>query len=144
MQSLDTKTTLSTEDIEPHNHAGDCWVAVDGKVWDVTDFLSIHPGGSEGELAISSQCDEVENLHDQSHSTVRRLRRDQRLQRNPRPGHARGNTCERQIYWRTTNRQREILQIDNSSDNACGGSPETGRGPGGIGYSDPATSTSTI
>ncbi|OAL03214.1 hypothetical protein IQ06DRAFT_367809 [Phaeosphaeriaceae sp. SRC1lsM3a] len=47
MQSVETKSTVTSEDIRSHNHAGDCWIAIDRKVWDVTDFLSIHPGGSE-------------------------------------------------------------------------------------------------
>ncbi len=32
-----------------HNSVSDCWVAVDGKVYDLTKFASQHPGG-EGNI----------------------------------------------------------------------------------------------
>ena len=32
-------------DIKKHNNARDCWIVVEGKVYDVTDFLKDHPGG---------------------------------------------------------------------------------------------------
>merc|ERR1711967_33715 len=37
------------EDVAKHNTKQSCWVVLDGKVLDVTNFLSEHPGG---ELAI--------------------------------------------------------------------------------------------
>lgn len=37
---------LSTQQISTHNSPDDCWVVVDKQVWDVTDFLEEHPGGS--------------------------------------------------------------------------------------------------
>merc|ERR1719263_2225476 len=37
------------EDVAKHNTKQSCWVVLDGKVLDVTSFLSEHPGG---ELAI--------------------------------------------------------------------------------------------
>lgn len=61
MQSVETKSTVTSEDIRSHNHAGDCWIAIDRKVWDVTDFLSIHPGGSEGMLVHSTIISLVTN-----------------------------------------------------------------------------------
>merc|ERR1719469_1781796 len=39
----------SAEDVAKHTSKNDCWVILDGKVLDVTNFLSDHPGG---ELAI--------------------------------------------------------------------------------------------
>ncbi|KAH7050146.1 cytochrome b2 [Macrophomina phaseolina] len=38
--------TLSLADIRSHNTKDDCWIVVNSKVWDVTDFLDKHPGGS--------------------------------------------------------------------------------------------------
>merc|ERR1719343_1193906 len=37
------------EEVAKHNKKGDCWVVLNGKVLDVTNFLGEHPGG---ELAI--------------------------------------------------------------------------------------------
>jgi alkylation response protein AidB-like acyl-CoA dehydrogenase/predicted heme/steroid binding protein len=37
--------TLSKEDVAKHNTAGDCWVIVDGGVYDVSRFAKSHPGG---------------------------------------------------------------------------------------------------
>lgn len=43
-----TATELST-----HNNANDCWVAYHGTVYDLTEWLTKHPGGS---FAISPYC----------------------------------------------------------------------------------------
>lgn len=40
---------LTIDDIRVHNTSDDCWIAVDAKVWDITDFLGEHPGGSASE-----------------------------------------------------------------------------------------------
>ncbi|KAJ6015195.1 hypothetical protein N7540_009786 [Penicillium herquei] len=37
---------LSTKEVSGHNSPEDCWIVVDKQVWDVTDFLDEHPGGS--------------------------------------------------------------------------------------------------
>jgi cytochrome b involved in lipid metabolism len=39
------KTVFSTEEVAKHSTENDCWVIVDGKVFDVTNFLREHPGG---------------------------------------------------------------------------------------------------
>ncbi|ORX94242.1 Flavocytochrome c [Basidiobolus meristosporus CBS 931.73] len=40
----------SLEEVAKHNTEKDCWVAVNGQVLDVTDFLSDHPGGKKSIL----------------------------------------------------------------------------------------------
>ncbi|KAL4809047.1 FMN-dependent dehydrogenase-domain-containing protein [Aspergillus unguis] len=40
------ETLISTEEISNHNTPDSCWIVVDNQVWDVTDFLEKHPGGS--------------------------------------------------------------------------------------------------
>lgn len=41
---------VTAEEIREHNKNNDLWLVVDGKVYDMTDFALIHPGGSAGEL----------------------------------------------------------------------------------------------
>ena len=53
-----TTTTIELEQITPetlstHNSDTDCWVGFEGKVYDLTDWLEKHPGGS---LVISKHC----------------------------------------------------------------------------------------
>ncbi|KAF9654240.1 hypothetical protein BDM02DRAFT_3182063 [Thelephora ganbajun] len=40
-------TVWSLSDVAQHNSPSDCWVIIDGKVYDVTDFLPKHPGGKQ-------------------------------------------------------------------------------------------------
>lgn len=51
VNSAPTGFTLS--DVENHNSSTNCWTAVYGNVYDVTSFISQHPGGSR---AIISLC----------------------------------------------------------------------------------------
>ncbi|EAW10167.1 FMN-dependent alpha-hydroxy acid dehydrogenase [Aspergillus clavatus NRRL 1] len=36
---------LSVEEVSKHKTPEDCWIVVNGQVWDVTDFVEEHPGG---------------------------------------------------------------------------------------------------
>ena len=38
--------TFTMEEVAQHDTRDDCWIAIDGKVYDVTDFITSHPGGS--------------------------------------------------------------------------------------------------
>ncbi|KAJ0164590.1 Cytochrome b2, mitochondrial [Colletotrichum tanaceti] len=38
-------STLSLSEVRRHQSPGDCWVAIHGKVYDITAFLPSHPGG---------------------------------------------------------------------------------------------------
>jgi cytochrome b involved in lipid metabolism len=46
--------SISTDEILKHNRSDDCWIVVENKVWDVTDFAQTHPGGSAGRLHLHS------------------------------------------------------------------------------------------
>jgi len=45
--SLSAPKVFSFEEVEKHRTADDCWVIYKHKVYDVTDFLSSHPGGPD-------------------------------------------------------------------------------------------------
>jgi len=36
---------ISLSELEKHNKENDCWISLHGIVYDVTEFLKIHPGG---------------------------------------------------------------------------------------------------
>jgi cytochrome b involved in lipid metabolism len=37
---------LTVQEVAKHNSASDCWLIVSGKVYDVTNYLGVHPGGA--------------------------------------------------------------------------------------------------
>lgn len=39
-------TTYTAAQVAPHNIASDCWMIISGKVYNLTAFIPIHPGGS--------------------------------------------------------------------------------------------------
>ena len=38
---------ISMQEVECHNTPEDCWVVINGKVYDLSTFQSTHPGGSD-------------------------------------------------------------------------------------------------
>ncbi|XP_065006601.1 cytochrome b5-like [Musa acuminata AAA Group] len=54
-----------------HNSPKDCWLIINGKVFDVTKFLEDHPGGEEVLLA-SIGKDASDDFEDIGHSTTAR------------------------------------------------------------------------
>lgn len=41
---------LSAQEVATHSNPGDCWLVIEGQVWNLTEFAPEHPGGAEGEL----------------------------------------------------------------------------------------------
>jgi L-lactate dehydrogenase (cytochrome) len=44
---------ISTDELAKHSSTSDCWVAFEGKAYDITEFLPQHPGGVN---AIARHC----------------------------------------------------------------------------------------
>lgn len=47
--------TFTAAEVAAHNKADDCWIVVDGVVYDVTPFLSEHPGGKKVVVSVAGQ-----------------------------------------------------------------------------------------
>jgi cytochrome b involved in lipid metabolism len=44
-QEKPKKSSFSMSDVAKHNNENDCWIVIDGKVYDVTSYIESHPGG---------------------------------------------------------------------------------------------------
>ncbi|XP_010522424.1 PREDICTED: cytochrome b5 [Tarenaya hassleriana] len=58
---------FALSEVSQHNHAKDCWLVINGKVYDVTKFLEDHPGGDEVLLS-STGKDATDDFEDVGHS----------------------------------------------------------------------------
>ena len=56
---------VSKAELAKHNSASDCWIAIKGQVYNVTDFLSDHPGGKKAIVMYAGKdaTAEFEMLH---------------------------------------------------------------------------------
>lgn len=57
--------TYTMEEVAKHNTKQDCWIVIRGMVYDVTDFLKIHPGGSNIMISVAGEdaTEYFEELH---------------------------------------------------------------------------------
>tara|TARA_Y100000996_G_C22408035_1_gene595998 strand:+ start:516 stop:812 length:297 start_codon:yes stop_codon:yes gene_type:complete len=60
-----TKSKLTEQDVKLHNSENDAWVIINKKIYDVTNFLSQHPGGKKILLKAcgTDATDDFEMLH---------------------------------------------------------------------------------
>jgi predicted heme/steroid binding protein len=56
---------FTKKEVEKHNQENDCWIIVNGKVYDVTKFINFHPGGRQ--ILIKNAGTESTNLFVQFH-----------------------------------------------------------------------------
>lgn len=63
-----SSATITMEEVAQHNDADDCWMVIDGNVYDVTEYISSHPGGQE----ITRGCgiDASRYFNEQDHSAT--------------------------------------------------------------------------
>eukprot|EP00956_Cyclotella_meneghiniana_P000866 scaffold1005_cov70-Cyclotella_meneghiniana.AAC.1 len=47
--------TITLATLEEHNSEDDCWIAINGKVYDLTDFAEEHPAGPESIIELAGQ-----------------------------------------------------------------------------------------
>jgi nitrate reductase (NAD(P)H) len=60
---------FTREEIEKHNKEDDCWIVINGKVYDATSVLDWHPGGKAPIMAHAGKVhvdttDEFDSIHD--------------------------------------------------------------------------------
>ncbi|KAL6497889.1 hypothetical protein OROHE_026916 [Orobanche hederae] len=56
-------------EVSEHNTSKDCWLVINGKVYNVTKFLEDHPGGDEV-LVSSTGKDATDDFEDVGHSAT--------------------------------------------------------------------------
>ncbi|XP_050373449.1 cytochrome b5 [Argentina anserina] len=65
---MPTLTKLYTmKEASQHNTKDDCWIVIDGKVYDVSTYMDDHPGGDDVILATTGQ-DATDEFEDAGHS----------------------------------------------------------------------------
>ncbi|XP_062111479.1 cytochrome b5 [Humulus lupulus] len=58
---------FSMAEASQHNTKDDCWVVIDGKVYDLSSYLDEHPGGDDIVLAATGK-DATDDFEDAGHS----------------------------------------------------------------------------
>ncbi|XP_043695804.1 cytochrome b5-like [Telopea speciosissima] len=67
---MEKTKAFSLSEVSLHTSKKDCWVAIHGKVYDVTIFLEEHPGGEEALLEAAAKGDATEDFDDVGHSST--------------------------------------------------------------------------
>ncbi|PWA54543.1 cytochrome b5, heme-binding site-containing protein [Artemisia annua] len=67
---------FSLSDVSLHNNSKDCWVAINARVYDVTNFLNDHPGGDNVLLDVAGK-DASEEFEEVGHGSAARLMLDE-------------------------------------------------------------------
>ena len=41
------KNVYSLDEVSAHNKDGDCWIIIEGNVYNVSEYMGVHPGGKD-------------------------------------------------------------------------------------------------
>ena len=69
--------SISREELSENNNGDSCWVAYQGQVYDLTDWLRQHPGGAQAILPNCGTAEQFEEAYNERHGE-----RDSGLLRN--------------------------------------------------------------
>ena len=69
MDITNTPKYYTLSEIAPHNQKGDCWIIIKNRVYDITTYLSQHPGGKASILRYAGK-DATEMFFKLDHSLV--------------------------------------------------------------------------
>ena len=64
-----TKKGVSVGELAKHNTQTDCWVAYDGKVYDITTWLPVHPGSAAAIAPYCGTSEEFTKAFENKHGT---------------------------------------------------------------------------
>ncbi|KAI9112289.1 hypothetical protein K1719_016812 [Acacia pycnantha] len=62
------RKVFTLAEVSRHNNAKDCWLVINGKVYNVTKFLEDHPGGDDVLISATGK-DATDDFEDVGHST---------------------------------------------------------------------------
>tara|TARA_B100000686_G_scaffold352569_1_gene454998 strand:- start:2406 stop:2927 length:522 start_codon:yes stop_codon:yes gene_type:complete len=54
-EDINTQRIITREELAKHRKKDDCWLSIDGKVYDLSEFILDHPGGPEALLLYSGK-----------------------------------------------------------------------------------------
>ena len=66
-QLAQPQKVYTAQEVAAHSTPDDCWLIIDGKVFDVTPFVDQHPGGSA--ITASAGQDVTKGFHGPQHPT---------------------------------------------------------------------------
>ncbi|WMV56735.1 hypothetical protein MTR67_050120 [Solanum verrucosum] len=73
---VDNLVLKTYDEVSLHNNPKDCWVIINAKAYNVTNFLNDHPGGEEVLLAAAGK-DASEEFEEAGHGSAARLMLDE-------------------------------------------------------------------
>ena len=67
--SSDSPLAITRDELATHNSETDCWIAYKGKVYDITSWLTEHPGGVNAILQNCGTAEQFEQAFTKKHGT---------------------------------------------------------------------------